>query len=150
MIKNIKRKKWDKENIVSLEEKERNCKIHKQETKEYRGIEYNLISLVTYSGRKWVALESNFKFPKFLIYDLTENFDFLHDFLYCDSGIWDEYPIEYSIEYQWKKMEKSAKEQIDALYKLHDDIDKILTEKISELTKISTNFKDFIGSLGSE
>lgn len=35
MFRQLKRKKWEKENIKTLEEKKRHSKIHKKETKKY-------------------------------------------------------------------------------------------------------------------
>ena len=146
MIRKIKREKWDRIKIKTPEEKRRGYKIHKQETKKYRGIEYGLISLESYSERKWVALESNHKFPKHLKIDLKRHFSLRDHFLWYDSEMWG----EHSIEYQWNKMDKIAKKEIDELYQLYEDSDEILKNKIDELTTIITNLKNFIKSLGSE
>lgn len=146
LVKKIKREKWNKENIKSPEEKRRGFKIHNQETKKYRGIGYNLISLENYSGRKWIALESNFKFPESLMINLKRHFSLRDDFLYYDSVMWE----GHSIEYQLEKMDKIAKQEIDELYQLCEDSDEILKNKINSLTTIITNLKKFIKSLGSE
>ena len=146
LIRKIKNEKWDRKNIKTPEEKRRGYKIHKQETKKYHGIEYDLISLESYSGRKWVALESRFKFTKDLLYNLRKNFELSWDFLHYDSGGWN----KETIEYQWEKMEEIAILQIDELYKLSEDIDKTLKDKINKLTEIATKFKAFIGRLGVE
>lgn len=152
MLRELKKKKWEKENIKTPEEKKRDLKIHKKETKKYRGIEYDLICLESDSGSKWVALESKFKFPDFLIYDLNKNKltgnDSLEDFLWYDSGTWNKYPIEY----QWKKMDKIAKSEIDGLYKIYENIDDIIKEKINLMNNIKQSLKDFIEKIneGSE
>ena len=146
LIRKIKREKWDRINIRTSEEKKRGFKIHNQETKKYLGIEYDLISLESYSERRWVALESNFKFPKGLILVLKGHFSLRDDFLYYDSAMWEGHPIEY----QWDIMDKIARQQIDELYQLYENSDDILKNKINNLTTIITNLKDFIKSLGSE
>lgn len=146
LIRKIKSEKWDRKNIKTPEEKRRGYKIHKQETKKYRGIEYNLISLESYSGRKWVALESRFKFPKDLRLDLDKHFGFAYENFYYDSGSWH----KETIEYQWAKMDEIAKQGIDELYTLSENSDEILKNKIDNLTTIITNLKNFIKSLGSE
>ena len=146
LIRKIKREKWDRINIRTSEEKRRGCKIHNQATKKYLGIEYDLISLESYSERRWVALESNFKFPKGLILVLKRHFSLRDDFLYYDSAMWEGHPIEY----QWDIMDKIARQQIDELYHLYENSDDILKNKINNLTTIITNLKDFIKSLGSE
>lgn len=146
LLRKMKRKKWDIKNIKTLEEERRDLKIHKQETKKYREIEYNLISLESYSGRKWVALESEFEIPKPLIFVLQNDFAFREDFLYYDSGMWG----GRSIEYQWNKMDKIARQEIDELYRLYENSDEILKNKINRLTTSITNLKNFIKSLGSE
>lgn len=146
LIRKIKREKWDRINIRTSEEKRRGFKIHNQDTKKYLGIEYNLISLESYSERRWVALESNFKFPKNLILVLKGHFSFRDDFLYHDSAMWE----GRSIEYQWDKMDKIARQQIDELYQLYENSDDILKNKVNNLTTIITDLKDFIKSLGSE
>ena len=140
LIRRMKREKWDRKNIKTPEEKRRNFKINKQETKKYRGIEYNLISGESYSGRKWVALESNLKFPEPLMIHLKRHFSFRDDFLWYDSMMWG----GRSIEYQWDKTDKIAKQEIDELYQLYEDSDEILKNKIDNLTTIITNLKNFI------
>lgn len=146
MLREIKSKKWKRENLKTPEEIKRGYTIHKKETKKYKGIEYNLIYLESESGRKWVDLESKFKFPKGLLYDLRENFDFTHDFLWYDSGGYS----NLSIEDQWLEMDRIAKQEIDELYKLYENIEKLLKEKISDLTTIKTNLVNFIKGLGCE
>lgn len=146
MFRELKLKKWEKENLKTPEEKQRNLKIHKKETKKYRGIEYDLICLERDSGTKWVALESEFEIPKPLIFVLQKDFAFREDFLYYDSGMWG----GRSIEYQWNKMDKIARQEIDELYRLYENSDEILKNKINSLTTSITNLKNFIKSLGSE
>lgn len=151
MFRNLKRKKWEMENIKTPEEKERNTKIHKKETKKHRGIEYDLICMESESGRKWVALESQFEFPKNLIYDLNKinliGDDYLSDFLWYDSGSWNKYPIEY----QWKKMDKIAKSEIDGLYNIHENIDNTIEKNITYMKGIKNSLKVFIEKIeGSE
>jgi len=145
--KTIKNKKWKKKNLKTLEEKKRNLIVHKKETKKYRGIEYDLICLERNSGTKWVALETHFEFPNHLIYNLNESKltgdDSLEDFLYHDSGIWDKYPIEY----QWKKMDKIAKSEIDTLYKIHENIDNTIEKNIKHIKSIKNHLNVFIETI---
>lgn len=150
MFKRLKREKWEKENLKALEEKDRNLRMHKKETKKYRGIEYDLICLESYSGGKWVALENCFRFPKNLIYELNQNGitgdHSLYDFLWYDSLSWDKFPIEY----QWKKMDKIAKLHIDGLYEIHENIDSIIATKIRLMKVIKNNLRNFIETIERE
>ena len=147
MFRKIKQEKWKKENIKTPEEKKKGYKIHKKETKNHRGIEYDLFCLESESGSKWVALESQFNFPKNLIYDLNKinlvGDDYLSDFLWYDSGSWNKYPIEY----QWKKMDKIAKSEIDRLYKMNETIEEKIQNNLNYMNKVKQTLKHFIKTI---
>lgn len=132
------------------EQKKKRNKFHKKETKKYRGIEYNLLILESDSRRKWVVLESEFKFPEDLIYNLNEyrltGDDNFLNFLSYDSVMWWEYPLEF----QWEKMDEIAKQQIDELYRIYEIRHNLLNERKTDIKTTISNLEKFIESLGRE
>ena len=131
-------------------QKKKRKKFHKKETRKYRGIEYNLLILESDSGRKWVVLESEFKFPEDLIYTLNEYKliidENLLNFLSYDSVMWWEYPLEF----QWEKIDEIAKWQIDGLYRIYEIRENLLNERKTDIKTTISNLEKFIESLGRE
>lgn len=117
----------------------------RRERRKYRGIEYELAILESFGGMQWIAIESHFKFPSNLFPDLEKLFDF-----YSDDFLNVAYLDGETIEDQWKEGDRVAKHQIDELYKLYEEREKLYEKKIKELKNIFSNFEEFIETLGDE
>ncbi len=151
MFRELKLKKWEKENLKTPEEKQRNLKIHKKETKKYRGIKYLLYVMENHEGSKWVALESDLtQFQDWelkLFNTLKNNFDLMDSFLYYDSM---DYQDHKSIEGQKRFLDGIVREQIDFLYSLCTKGHELVNEKIEYFNQVLKWMEKFNINRGNE